>query len=253
MSSANFTFPTNQGEFMTYTQAEFNSLKFYAYGIYRCKISNTNNQLFKPFKNNHYTNYDLLLINLLNKNSDDKIKIEIIQDNEPNAILYKTDRLQGNKTFKSFSDLLYTLKQKKIAKTSKLLINALWGSLSQKKIIKANIKNTDTLNLESGTFINLLDTDKEYTKVEYGHIDQIFKSNYARIGCFLTSYCRFKFMEIIIKNNLYNNVIRINTDSVLFSGDIPTNIKISDELGDFKIEQQGNCVFTDMRLKPQFS
>jgi hypothetical protein len=65
-----------------------------------------------------------------------------------------------------------------------------------------------------------------------------YKHGYARVGPFLTAFVRKRMSDIIfpIKEHVY----RCHTDG--FISDISLDhIKISDKLGDFKIEKQGKC------------
>jgi len=59
MLDNHFTVPIKKGELKTLTEKEFNELKFYQIGIYRCKIEVPSNKLFRYNKKNHYTQIDL--------------------------------------------------------------------------------------------------------------------------------------------------------------------------------------------------
>ena len=49
----------------------------------------------------------------------------------------------------------------------------------------------------------------------------------------------------------YDRIIRINTDSMLLKGlEIPNDIKISDEIGAFKIEYKGYIKYHVLNRKP---
>ena len=245
MSSNEFTFPINQGEFKYMTNKEFQELKFYQYGLYRCNITYKENKLFHPFKNNEYTHYDLTLAKQLN------FEINIIENDGSNILLYEHNRVNGNIAFEDFKNLLYPLKQQNI-KGAKLLINSLWGSMCDKNHTRRKADNNNIVEIEEGGFIEEIHTnnDEENTTfVKYSNINQIFRNNEARIGCFLTSFCRLQFCRMV--KPYYDRIIRINTDSMLLKGlEIPQDIKISDEIGAFKIEYKGYIKYHVLNRKP---
>jgi hypothetical protein len=73
-----------------------------------------------------------------------------------------------------------------------------------------------------------------------------YATNFARIGAFLTSYCRAKFSRLI--NPLLKDIVRVNTDSFLLTRKLTDkeskehNITLSNKPGFFKLEKSGHCV-----------
>lgn len=244
MSISKFTFPTRKGDLKTFAQDEFNQLQFFPYGVYRCDIF-SKNKLFTSFKNNHYTHFDLNLIKLLDKT----VTITLIQDKYPNILFYTRNRVNGHQSFESFKNYMYPLKKRGLP--VKPLINSLWGKCCDKNKYKAIATDETPLDIDDFIMENInTSDDNNKTYIEYSKKEKIFHNNYARIGCFLTSFCRLEFMKICMALNS-NDIIRINTDSVMLKGNkIPSNIKISEEIGDFKIEKQGHVIYENLHLKP---
>ena len=67
--------------------------------------------------------------------------------------------------------------------------------------------------------------------------EKIFKTNYARVAPFLTSYARLKFARICMP--FIDDIVRINTDSFLCKH--KCDVPMSSFLGDFKLEHDGKC------------
>ena len=90
------------------------------YGIYRCIITKEDNKPYKFFRfnpKNKYTHLDIIVAIQYG------LKIEMILDGKPNALIYSKDKLMnGAYLFKTYIDELYELKQQKV-KGSKDLLN----------------------------------------------------------------------------------------------------------------------------------
>lgn len=237
MSSDKFLIPTSQGELKNMTEDEFNNLKFFPVGIYRCIIESTNidlNRLFRFNKTNYYTYNDLNLAKVL------KFNIKIITGNGYNALIYNSlSRIQGSKMYKSLIDYLYKLKLETKDKYIKKIISSSWGS--QCEILKYTTK----VNYDNEIHIDksIIDIHKyeDAVKVICADYEKYFKTNYARLGTFLTSFCRLNLAKTIlstVKN--INNIKRIHTDSFTTVNEEYEHL-LGSEIGKFKIEHIGNC------------
>ncbi len=103
-----------------------------AIGFYRCEIEKTKDGLkfcrYNPL--NTYTHIDLQIAKELN------LKVELIQDNQPNAFTYTREQcVTGTQYFGATVDLLFKLKEKGNA-TAKKILTSLWGALCEKNMIK---------------------------------------------------------------------------------------------------------------------
>ena len=132
MTQHTLKFPIKRGEF----QRIDNFSEYFQFGIYRCIISKSSdeniNKLFRFNKKNYYTSISLDHAKKLG------LKYELIQDSQPNFLYYSRDKLiTFNEVFKSYIELLFDLKEKKVEK-SKDILNILWGALCEidkKKIL----------------------------------------------------------------------------------------------------------------------
>ena len=205
------------------------------YGIYRVKITSYSENIFKLFafnEQNYYTHTDIKFMRELSFSKNFDININLIQDNEPNALIY--NELIETKTIfiryvKKLKEILTKYPDNKLCKT---LLSGIWGKLSQKgaPIILTEEEYDD---LENQDDYLLLDVKTELQNLEFIqkykliHKNRIQLSNY-RLKTFLTSFGRVK-MASKIKYKV-NNVIRVCTDGVLFDSSInlkklETNLK----------------------------
>jgi hypothetical protein len=228
MASAQHKYPTGKGDLKTFTKQEFDELKFYQFGLYHVKVHNINYKVFKKNHKNWYTHSDLNFAkNKLN------LKIELIEDDEPNALLYDSSKLiSGNKLFGPFVDYLFKLK--KDHKECKKYLNALWGALTQTNILTVN---SDTIY--AGKEIMSITPDENGNLSFDTYIkSKFYENNYARIKPFMMSYGRLKIANIILTN--LDSVIRVHTDGIICTKPI-TNVKLDNNLGDLKYEGSANC------------
>jgi hypothetical protein len=228
MSSDKFRFPIKKGEFV-----KINNLDKITYGIYRVKISNVNERLFRLNPSNYYTHIDIFLAIKLNAT------IELINDDEPNALLYSPDKLiQGSRVFGEYINMLFELKKKKI-EGSKALLNVLWGALCQKNLTKHYCHNNKVPEY-SGTIIEIrslshpMHEDDNNNSFQFMTIDREhqYKTNYARLAPFLLSRGRSIINELLIPH--IENVVRVHTDGFMITKKL--NIETGTDLNCLKYE-----------------
>ena len=240
LQSKQFILPVKQGTFLTITDDDIKS--FPSFGIYRCKITSTDqskDKLFRFNPENYYTHYDISNAKSLG------FEINMIQDGQANHLFYDgSDRILGDKVFKPTIDYLYDLKRKyPHISFIKSMISCLWGGLSEKyyQSISSNVER-DLKNVKVEKIFKL----KGELQIKYSEIGQPFyKTDYARVGTFITSVCRKKMSEFVQKNFDVSKVIRIHTDSVTTPEKINDKL-IGKEIGMFKVEKQGNCVIKNV-------
>jgi hypothetical protein len=225
-----FSFPIRQGVFKTIDKLPENYL---TYGIYRCYISRSNNEmidrLFRFNNTNYYTHADI--------NSAIKLGLEVslIQDRQANYLCYSEGLANGSKYFRQLCYSLYQLKGQSVL--AKKLLNLIWGSLCSRNKIKRTTFREDIIFNKGENILEIIPLGEDY-KVSYLNNGHYFKYPYARLGVFLTSTMRKKMMEYILPNN--DNIYRCHTDSIL--SDIPlTNLPEKDWLGSFKLDKEGKC------------
>ena len=246
LSEFQFNFPVKQGLCITMTEEEFDSLEYYKYGIYRCEIEYNDDvkMLFRYNIKNYYTHHDLSRAKAL------KLKITIICDSQPNILQYnKSDLVNGASVFSSYVNLLYPLK-KNGCKPAKEMLNLLWGLLCEKNTrhkIQSNDDKDDTRDNEKLITICPIDKDSKFHRLEYINTDILFKTNYARLGPFLTAYCRTSISRVI--EPFKSQIKRIHTDGFYLTNELTQkDIKIGLELGQFKrdTKKTGLCIIKNV-------
>ena len=217
-------------------------LSLIKFGFYRVKLTCNDPNITKVFsfsKHNVYTHYSLNFAYELIRKHNFKIDIELMQDGEPNAYLYKDeDLITSNLLFNDWFACILNLK-KKYPKNIlvKMLSSSVWGHLSQKNITfvdgdkiddydKDDYKIMDIIIKEDGSEdFKLLNTQKPYKLP-------------IRLKPFLTSYGRNKTARVALR--MIDNVIRIHTDGVCF--DKPYTVKSENLLPDDKYTGHFNFV-----------
>jgi hypothetical protein len=247
MCDKTFSFPVKVGEFCLLEKLP-EPLK---YGIYRIEISRSGDELidrwFNFNINNYYTHYHIETAKILN------LKMELIQDGQANALLYRKNRASGSLYFSGIVNELYKLKSQ--SPLAKELLSSLWGVLCKKNIIKRNsIKKKIILTDELLVGIQPIDGNGENVNVEYMKKNNYYKYEYARIGVFLTSLNRLKMVKLLYPHT--KNIFRAHTDG--FVCNEPLNLDIGDGLGQWKLEKNNEpCVIKNSNkvewLKPKLN
>lgn len=224
-------FPTKQGKRKKLKSIDLNNLQ---YGIYKVKITTHDERFKKIFsfaKNNYYTHYSL---KLANKYKDIfNINIELIVDDKYNALIYDDDKLvESKEVFQSWFNSLSILKEKfPKNRLVKHLMSSLWGHLTQ--------FNREFFNDEDFADLDLTeiydDEDSEYklldikryadntkecgvrSRYEVVPSNKPYKNNLARIKPFLVSYCRSYVADLVMKEKILDNVVRIHTDGIVLN------------------------------------
>ena len=229
-------FPVKRGEFRTLTDEELNEMKYYQFGIYRCKIYNSDdnhtNKLFKFNKLNYYPHTSLEHAKSLN------LKIELIHDDKPNNLYYEREKLIGfNEVFTEYTNFLFSLKEKKVPK-AKLLLNIIWGALTQIQKFNHIIRENKITHInEDEKIISIFPDRKNEDIIIVKTYDQknIYTTNFGRLQPFILARGRFMISEIM--KPIKDKVIRCHTDG--FISTTNENIKHGSKIGDLVYE--GYC------------
>ena len=240
MKNNNFSVPISRGRFENMTSKAFNELKFFSYGLYRCVITGVNPHLFRPNTHNYYCHYDLTSARELGYD------IQLIEDDQPNCLFYAdASKLNGSVVFSGYVDILFDLKQKKVA-GAKDILNILWGALVQQKPI--------TLRQIPGTICDISDnkdilridenSDSSYS-VKIISRNAVFQTSFARMKPFLLAKGRQNLMRVIKPN--YENIYRAHTDGIYCSKEITH--KLGYKIGDLKHEKHiTQCSINKMKV-----
>lgn len=214
MKSNYFQMPVKQGEFKMLTQSEFKQLKYYKYGIYRVNIKKNNDpklsMYFRIKDNNYYTHYDLSVAKEIG------LQMELIEDGQPNFLYYSKDKLVSGKIFEQFVEYFYKLKLNPETKQYvKNIISSLWGAMCTRKFVYKVTEPNKTLHIDDHEFgISSIEPVGKETQVKCYKHNQIYEYDYARIGCFLTSFVRMQMSKIIRKIGI-EYVVRVHTDGII--------------------------------------
>lgn len=212
-------------------------------GIYRCKISgNINKYLFRLNNDNYYVHTDICTARSLGYN------IELINDGSYNALIYnKEDTFSGCSLFYKYVKYLYDLKEKydknnyySLNKVFKLLLNCLWGKLSQSNIIQMKIKVGEDITLRKNECIVSVDFDSVYSILTISKDDRYYAGDLPRIKPFITSYGRY-FISNKIKNYV-DDCVRLHTDGFILKNkhDELLDIKNAQKFKGMKYKELGN-------------
>ena len=236
LSSKAFALPIKAGKFMIVEQDSIKS--FASYGIYRCIITSTDetkNKLFRFNSTNYYTQHDIN--NAIKLGFD----VKLIQDGEVNHLSYNFEsRIAGDKVFGTIIDYLFKLKSK--CPYVKKLISALWGTCMERNYHKTVVSNDteEIVDIPESHKIITIENYSDCIKIKTVPYKNLFKTNWARVGSFLTSYVRLKMQETITANFDLENVLRIHTDGVIVKNQDIKPDYLGVEIGKFKIEKSGD-------------
>ena len=236
MVDAKFTFPTAKGEWHTFTKEEFSSLTFFKYGMYKCRITNPGGvdcRLFMLNEKSYHTHFTLTTAKEIG------LTIELIVDGQPNACLY-TDRVHGKALFGPFIDVMMGLYDTVDASTKprvKLITNSLWGGLCQHNESRVDLNKEAELDLNGKEIVHIEPYKGEFL-VNLSTYTKRYKTDYARLGPFITSFARRKMYQHLLP--FQQHVHRVHTDGVIV--DKPVDLPIGAKMGEWKIEHEGRCV-----------
>jgi hypothetical protein len=224
--------------------------KYFKFGVYRCKVLNKDNidvshKITASEKRNKFNHIYLnICINA-------GLTIEMIEDDECNAMIYDEDKLiKCQDLFGKYIDYFYELKKKK-CKLAKSFLNVLYGAMAQKNIHYKIASEKKQLNLDitkhefNLIFCIFKDIDNPdlmpKTQFEYTNKRFYYKTAYARISPFISSHL-YKLLVDKLDKIDKNDILKIHTDSITIKNfdKYKSQFKLSDEIGDWKIENQNN-------------
>ena len=200
-----------------------------SFGIYRAVIYGTDSRLFLHNPKNFYTYIDI----------KEALKrgytVDLICDGAPNHLFYdSSSRETGHYLFRGFVDLLYPLKGKN--PLVKQLLNMLWGALCQ----RVKLYHDDEVDFDSFDFLDICETDDATSFVEKA---KKYVLPHARVGIFITAMGRAKLADAIA--DIKDEVYRVHTDGIYTSS--AKEFEFSDELGGWKLEDEGEFVVENLR------
>ena len=225
-------YPIKSGEFKIITNEElFKNKTYFAYGIYRCVIMKSNNQLinnlFRFNKKNKYTHIDLSNAIALG------LSVQLIEDDKANFLYYARDKcLAGTELFSQYVDTLFKLKESKI-KRAKSILNILWGALGEydkKKIhVGASGKGLSSHLKQDCKVIGIRPYNDNETIIETVNNNIQYKTGFARLKPFIIARGRANIAKIMLP--YHRTVMRCHTDGFICS-EKPIGIETGTALGE---------------------
>ena len=235
--------PWKQGTFKTLE----NLNDYLKTGIYRAVISKSNNEdtdkLFRFNFKNYYTQYDIWAARKLG------LKIELIQDDIPNALIYERDEcIRIDTFFWEYINTLYKLKVEGLAMAKELLV-IIWGALCQRKhTIKTTVEQ-EVYAIPIDEEIVELTPFGEGSYIKTANNNNLFLYPHARMGSFLLAHQRMCMTYTMLENK--KDIVQINTDGFISTKEIKTfkdNTKEgSGFIGDWRLQKQGSLKLTDIK------
>jgi hypothetical protein len=229
------TLPTKPGEEMYMTMDEINKLKFFPHGLYYCKITGNSKfitmSMCMGFK--WHTHFILTIA------MKEKMKIELKEGNEINAIVYKTDRVCAKALFEEYGNWAINLRNEidtEYEKEAKLFTSCLWGFLSRSNKKVKRYHPNESIDIDGMDIEHLRPLETGGCVIKYNKRVKKLKTSYARFGCFITSFCRLQLYNILEKNKIdLDNIKVINTDGFLLQYQKLPKELIGTKPGQFKI------------------
>lgn len=251
MSSKSFMFPVKKGVQSILTNddiEEMNTKNFIRYGLYRCRLHGKNyllrNSKFENLEDQKYSWYTHYALTMYKRMG---LKIDLCFDGHINHISYDSkSRITGEKVFKPYVDYMYNLRLE--GADTKPFLNSLWGVLCSKNTKKVYVSGDDCIYV-GDHFLNYVEhVNDNIDIIEMTDAVNVFKFPYARLGCFLTSYCQMKIIETIYNNvNNVQNVVYVNCDGFVALEEVKS-LSISKKLGDWKLKTYDHCNITKTKI-----
>ena len=199
------------------------------YGIYHVKITCQDKNFKKIFafsKNDYYTHYSINFALKHKKQYNITLEIQGI-DQQYNCIVYeKEDLVYTREIFLEWFEKMIEIKKKyPTNKLVKNMMSSIWGCLIQfeRVIIKTDedLEDYDASDIltDEKTEYKILEIDPILQNNEIIYNYKLIKSDCAykrpfRIKPFLTAYARRQIAEFVLQENLINDLVRVQTDSV---------------------------------------
>jgi hypothetical protein len=160
------------------------------------------------------------------------LKIEMIQNDQPNFLFYSKDKLMnGAYLFKSFVDELFELKSQKV-NGAKQILNTLWGGLTEKNHFNHTYDPNEKMNINDCNISRISYGNKLSIKCTYYDKPQ-FKTNWARIKPYILAYAREQMFYRF--RSMESDIVYLHTDGFLMKDGHP-EMFLSDKLGGLKYE-----------------
>jgi len=249
-------FPISSGEWVV---KEFEVIEKFAkpaYGFYEISIEHKEEAegFFRYSHRDLYTHIDIEAAKLLG------LKLTPLrEDGKVNCYLYsQITREKGSKMFGPAIGYLYEMKKKKMP-YAKPILASIWGQLTARnteyEIFTLSSSEEEKDRLTKSTSVKKIRRlDEDTISVEFFVEDErgSFRTSYARLGPFLTAFCRLEMLKAMQKVGL-ENIVYVRTDGFVSKVEAEI-VKITlgqSDIGLFKLEKQGAVKISSR--KPDFN
>ena len=218
-----FSFPVKRGEIITIDELP-KKVGLIKYGTYHVKITSDDKKLrflIGYSKHDWYDHYTLKRVMMLQYKFGYDIKITLIQDGKPNALVYDKSKLTlATDIFWKYFSVLKDAKDKlKDNPLPKLLINTLYG-FQKIKYNPMHITRSKWMKMdEKKKLAYKIDIKRGYQNKEGEDVyyalkrDRMYKYQLARMSFFLP--CRGReYMSHAIQP-IINDIVRVHTDGII--------------------------------------
>ena len=240
MQHPKFTFPNTQGIEGYLTTKELNELKFFNYGLYKCKIIGST----KWIPNSHANKFHWVTHFILTLAKKEKLSIVMCEDNQVNWMYYK-GRRHGSIAFRSTVEYFLELRNKvkeEYVQDAKGFLTSLHGYFCEKNVKAKVVKQEDKFDYCKHNMREYIPsfTEPGSGRAFYEKKTKIFKRPHARIGAFLTSFARLQLYETLHENKIHNeSIVMLNTDGFILKDQILPSTLLGPVYGQFKQVHQG--------------
>ena len=193
------------------------------YGVYRAKITYDGpddiQKVFAFSSNNFYTHIDLKNAHGLSLKRFPSLKIELIDDDTPNAMIYD-DLIMAKDIFGHWFETLSEIKEKtKGNHLIKQMMN-IWGFICEKSVVVKKIpwseiqtwSHEKSLQYDMYPLDGMMGDDPIFTCIYLGNP---FRTSMGRIKPFLQATARDRIAQMVRKSSIYDNIIRIYYDGLI--------------------------------------
>lgn len=227
LSNKDLLIPTKSGKEQILKELpNHKSIKDFQVGYYRVRILSNDKDFLKVFafsKEHVYTEKSLFFA--MQHKDKFSVKLELIQDNKPNAYLYDNNIIvTGKSIFGDWNRILYKFKkQYPTNPLVKYLGSTLSGALNKEKHIWITPEEEKKVKPEYYDQFEIIneERDEQYNVIKYCvmNLNDRYEHN-VRFRPFLLSFIRNKVARICLRD--LKSVIRVYEDSIIF--DKPVNL-----------------------------
>ena len=237
LNKPNFKIPMKEGIFQQLDELP-DKLE---YGMYRCRITSNHKDIQKVFrfsKNHTYTHFSISYARFLMNTHKMIDSIELIHDEEANALVYPEESLVRVRTiFGGYIERLNDLKQKNIGgKTTKLLLSAIWGVLCDRNKKYMTVDVGSDIQEPNWKLHAIQPVSDDKLKLEVRGTLAPFRYRFGRLMPFLVSKARIDLANLAL--NDIDNVVFIHTDGLGFSRKQKFVIELGDGLGQLRKDKK---------------